>query len=141
MFFLIKIKKSKKIIYINIEKKINKDIDMKIQIAGFDIEINEDGANLAIKVIDANGTELSNNSYTQSISTDDTIEDTDIPAVEETDIEETDIEETEETTDAEETTEETTEDDDIDFEDGDFEDEELGESFIPDFATFKNRKK
>jgi hypothetical protein len=39
---------------------------MKIQINGFDIEILEETTSLAIKVIDASGKELSNNTYAQT---------------------------------------------------------------------------
>ena len=39
---------------------------MKIQINGFDIELNTEEANLSIKVMDAEGKELSNNTYTQT---------------------------------------------------------------------------
>jgi hypothetical protein len=43
---------------------------MKIQINGFDIEIENEETNMTVKVLDASGKELSNNTYSQS--TDDT---------------------------------------------------------------------
>ena len=40
---------------------------MKIQINGFDIEINTDDAAMSVKIIDASGKELSNNTYAQTM--------------------------------------------------------------------------
>lgn len=112
---------------------------MKLQIAGFDIEFNQDQDTLAIKVLDANGKELSNNTYSQSLDTTDDVEDVTVPGVEEVD--ETTDEETidEETTDEETTDEETTDDmEDLDDELADLED--IEESFLT-FEQYKKRKK
>lgn len=103
---------------------------MKLQINGFDIEINTSDTEMSIKVIDANGQELAHNTFTQSLETSDDLQDVDIPAVEETDTDtDTDI-------DSEESTElrETEETDDL----GDIEDlEDLEESIVLDFEQYK----
>lgn len=39
---------------------------MKIQINGFDIELLENDSNISLKITDASGKELSNNTYAQS---------------------------------------------------------------------------
>ena len=93
---------------------------MKLQINGFDIEVNTEESNMTVKVLDANGKELSNNTYTQSSTEDEDITPVDMPSAEDTMTDEPAEETEEETTD--EPAEET---------------EEFGESFIPDFETFK----
>ena len=55
---------------------------MKIQINGFDIEVNTEEANLSIKVLDANGKELSNNTYTQTTDANTEVQQVDVPPVE-----------------------------------------------------------
>lgn len=116
---------------------------MKIQINGFDIEVNTDESNMTIKVMDSTGKELSNNTYEQAIKSDDEIQNVDIPSTEETqsEVQETPGQETEpgvqEETPAqgEETPAQGTEN---------VQDEEpvqTGESFIPDFETFKKLRK
>ena len=125
---------------------------MKIQINGFDLEINTDEANLSVKVMDANGKELSNNTYTQTSETSDEVTDVDMPTAdtvepegsEEGVTEETPEESTEETT--EETSDETTAEElpPIEGEEGEENEEDMGESFVfnlPDFETFKQNLK
>lgn len=63
---------------------INTNIIMKIQINGFDIEVLTEESNLTIKVIDANGKELSNNTFTQQEATSTEINAVDMPSVEDT---------------------------------------------------------
>lgn len=63
---------------------INTYIIMKIQINGFDIEVLTEESNLTIKVIDANGKELSNNTFTQQEATSTEINAVDMPSVEDT---------------------------------------------------------
>lgn len=58
---------------------------MKIQLNGFDIEINTSDTEMMVKVIDANGQELSNNTYTQTLDTSDGVEDVEIPGLDEED--------------------------------------------------------
>lgn len=57
---------------------------MKIQINGFDIEVNTDEANLSIKVLDATGKELSNNTFAQSLDTAAQTTPVDMPSAEDT---------------------------------------------------------
>lgn len=119
---------------------------MKIQISGFDIEINEDGTNLSIKVMDSTGTELSNNSYQQNISTDDTIQDTELPAVDEVAPEDTMVDDSEtENTETENTEEvenqETTDEIPEQTEAEEDEAQVMGESLLVDFETFKKNLK
>lgn len=97
---------------------------MKIQLNGFDIEINTDEANMSIKVLDANGKELSNNTYSQSSEIEDEIKKTDMPSA--NDVAQN-TKETETETEENETEENET--------------EETLENFIPDFETFKKLKK
>lgn len=109
---------------------------MKIQINGFDIEVNTEESNMTVKVLDANGKELSNNTYTQSATPGEEITPVDMPSAEDTAAQPA----TEETPAAEETptadaqpasaAEETTE-----------EEPAVGESFVPDFETFKKLRK
>jgi hypothetical protein len=114
---------------------------MKIQIDGFDIEIDTTDDQMAIKVIDANGKELSNNTYSQSLDLTDDIEDVDVPAVEEVEDENIEDEtEDEELTDELEDEEETTEEDDTELEDLEDDLEDLGESFMT-FEQYKKRNR
>lgn len=57
---------------------------MKIQLNGFDIEINTDETNMVIKVMDASGKELSNNTYEQSLDDEGNANPVDMPSAEET---------------------------------------------------------
>ena len=81
---------------------------IKLTVDGFDIEIQNDGdSNISLKVLDASGKELSNNSYQQTMegeSDDDSIDD-----LEDATFEDETLETEEETTDDEtlETEEET----------------------------------
>lgn len=110
---------------------------MKIQIDGFDIEIETSDADMMVKVIDANGQELSNNTYAQTLETSDDVEDVDVPSVDdmgddEEGVEETDTDE-EDDTDGEDDNEDDT---DIDGED----DITFDENKVYDFKTFKKLK-
>ena len=51
---------------------------MKIQIDGFDIELLTEEGTMTIKVLDANGKELSNNTYNQTETTDTEVQSTDV---------------------------------------------------------------
>ncbi len=104
---------------------------MKIQINGFDIEVNTEEEAMSIKVIDASGKELSNNTYAQTMegSDDENIENVEVPGVEE-------VEPTEETEELAET-EEVVEEEPVD----DTEEEITEEGFIPDFESFKKNLK
>lgn len=114
---------------------------MKLQINGFDIEINTDEANITMKVMDANGKELSNNTYSQSSEQAEDVVDVEMPETEDA------IETTEETTEEplidvegsteEESTEEEDESTETEEEQSDV--EETGESLIVDFETFKKQ--
>lgn len=106
---------------------------MKIQIDGFDIEIETSDADMMVKVIDANGQELSNNTYSQSLDVTDDVEDVTIPGVDETE-EETDEESTEET--EEESTEEETEETNVDL-DVELDEEEFDENKVYSLDEFK----
>lgn len=57
---------------------------MKIQINGFDIEINTEETNMVVKVMDASGKELSNNTYEQSLDDNGGPNPVDMPSAEET---------------------------------------------------------
>lgn len=102
---------------------------MKIQMNGFDIEINTESDEMSIKVMDATGKELSNNTYAQTLENSDESEVVDpgvedLPTGEEESSETTEEEtstETEETTEEELPADETT--------------EEVGES-LENFKTF-----
>jgi len=107
---------------------------MKIQINGFDIEVNTEESNMTVKVLDSTGKELSNNTYTQSLESGDEIKPVDIPSTEET-VTEPGVQETpaqpvqgEEAVQGEEPVQ-------------DEEAAQTGESFIPDFETFKILRK
>ncbi len=115
---------------------------MKIQINGFDIEINTDEANIGIKIMDANGKELSNNTYSQTSEETDTPTDVEVPNTEDVASEEpaTDDEAVEQANDETETVQEPTEEDIVQEEPV----ENTGESFMMDFESFKkaiNEKK
>lgn len=114
---------------------------MKIQINGFDIEVNTEESNLAVKVLDANGKELSNNTYNQSSTTGDEIKPVEMPSAENT-----------EPTSTEQPAEQSTEENPVTGEStpaennteapqqGDVTDANtdiMGEGFVPDFETFK----
>lgn len=95
---------------------------MKLQIDGFDIEIVSNAENLTLKVIDASGKELSNNTYQQTNSSEEEPEQVDIPAVEDTETSEEGVqEETPTTTD----------------EEGEETEEVIEGLDLPDFETFK----
>jgi hypothetical protein len=107
---------------------------MKIQINGFDIEINTEEANLSMKVMDANGKELSNNTYTQTEIETEEVTDVEVPSAEDAATEEP-VEDTEEETTEEEPvedTEEETTEEPVE----DTEEETLGESYMPDLETY-----
>ena len=118
---------------------------MKIQINGFDLEINTDEANLSVKVMDANGKELSNNIYTQTSETSDEVTDVDMPTADTVEPEGSEEGVTEEK--PEESTEETTEEttvEELPPIEGEESEENMGESFVfnlPDFETFKQNLK
>lgn len=57
---------------------------MKIQLNGFDIEINTEETNMTVKVMDASGKELSNNTFEQSLDSDGTPNPAEMPSAEET---------------------------------------------------------
>jgi len=103
---------------------------MKIQINGFDIEINTNEAEMSVKVLDASGKELANNTYTQ------TLEGTPEPEVEDPGME------TAEDVNADATgTEDELETDTEGEDDSTLEDETENESLeFPTFEQFKNRK-
>lgn len=115
---------------------------MKLQINGFDIEINTSDTEMSIKVIDANGQELAHNTFTQSLETSDDLQDVDIPAVEETDTDtDTDTEELAELEETDTNTntaelEDTDTEEDTDLTDID-DLEDLEESVVLDFEQYK----
>lgn len=110
---------------------------MKIQIGGFDIEINNDGESMSIKIMDASGKELSNNTYSQTLEGNSDTEEVQEPA------EQTPEQIAEEPEMETEETEESPEGADLDAElDATAEeDTETSESFLPDFETFKTTLK
>jgi len=57
---------------------------MKIQINGFDIEINTEDTNMVVKVLDASGKELSNNTFAQSTDANAAPDAVDMPSAEDT---------------------------------------------------------
>jgi hypothetical protein len=97
---------------------------MKIQIDGFDIEVITSDGSMSIKIIDASGKELSNNTYSQTLEGDsentDIIEPDDENVETEENIEEPSTEKEDDETDNEETDDMT-------------DDEETSERYIPDF--------
>jgi len=120
---------------------------MKIQINGFDIELNTEESNMTVKVLDANGKELSNNTYNQSSTTGEEITPVDMPSAEDTATEEPATEEpateepaTEEPATEEPATEEPATEEPA-TEEPATEEPNMGESFVPDFETFKKLRK
>lgn len=116
---------------------------MKIQINGFDIEINTEEANMSVKVLDANGKELSNNTYTQSPAGDDEINNVDMPSAQNTDetnppAQDLDSTEAQTGTEGEENLSPVGVANDVQQA---TEEEQTGESYIPDFETFKKLRK
>lgn len=113
---------------------------MKLQINGFDIEVNTEESNMTVKVLDANGKELSNNTYTQSATPGEEITPVDMPSAEDTA-----TEEPAETPAEGETTETPAEGTEEPAAEGETaqnaEEPAVGESFIPDFETFKKMRK
>jgi len=113
---------------------------MKIQTNGFDIEINTDDATMSVKIIDASGKELSNNTYSQTMEGEESEEivQPDLNTPEETAEEEAAPEETvEEQPTEEETTEETTEEEPAEEEDKTLE----NENYMPTFEEFMKKIK
>lgn len=108
---------------------------MKIQINGFDIEINTNEAEMSVKVLDASGKELANNTYTQ------TLEGTPEPGVEDPGMETADDVNADATEPGAEETEDTGLEPGTEEEDSTLEDETENESLeFPTFEQFKNRK-
>jgi hypothetical protein len=104
---------------------------MKIQINGFDIEINTDEANIGIKIMDASGKELSNNTYSQTSEETDNVTDVDMPSAE-------DVSQEEPTTD-DEAVEQAAEQENIEEPIEEEPVQNTGENFMVDFETFKKR--
>jgi len=117
---------------------------MKIQINGFDIEINTDDAAMSVKIIDASGKELSNNTYAQSMEGDDSEEITepDLNTPEETTEEET-PEETPAEGEEETTEEETPAQEPVEGEEETTEEDKTleNENYFPTFEEFKKTSK
>lgn len=99
---------------------------MKIQINGFDIEVNTEEANMTVKVIDSTGKELSNNTYAQTLSPSEEVQPVQIPSVEETPTAQQAVQETpaqaQPAAQAQTQSEETV---------------QTEESFVPNFESFK----
>jgi penicillin-binding protein 1A len=113
---------------------------MKIQTNGFDIEINTDDATMSVKIIDASGKELSNNTYSQTMEGEQSEEivEPDLNTPEETAEEEATPEETvEEQPTEEETTEEPIEEEPTEEEDKTLE----NENYMPTFEEFMKKTK
>jgi len=113
---------------------------MKIQTNGFDIEINTDDATMSVKIIDASGKELSNNTYSQTMEGEESEEivQPDLNTPEETAEEETEEQPAEEETmPEEEPTEETTEEEPTEEEDKTLE----NENYMPTFEEFMKKIK
>ncbi len=110
---------------------------MKIQLNGFDIEINTEETNMTVKVMDASGKELSNNTFEQSLDGDATPNPADMPSAEETASDDSNPEGNETEDDL------TGTEDDADLAGGpevqgeEVTEEELGEGLIPSFEQFK----
>ena len=107
---------------------------MKIQIDGFDIELLTEEGTMTIKVLDANGKELSNNTYNQTETTDTEVQSTEVPTPEET------------ASDVQPITEETPkENDETSVQNGEeaqsVQPNELEEGFIPTLEQFKKLRK
>lgn len=103
---------------------------MKLQINGFDIEINTEESNLTMTVIDANGKELSNQTYAQTEATQTTeVTPVDMPSAEDTANATADADATPATTDAPATPDATAE--------APAAEGEVIENVIPDYETFR----
>lgn len=112
---------------------------MKIQINGFDIEVNTEESNMSVKVLDANGKELSNNTYTQSSTNDEEVAKVDMPSVENT---EPVVAQVQPSTQPETKTQSTEEQPSQPVQSTEEQPtEDTGESFIPTFETFKKLRK
>jgi len=115
---------------------------MKIQIGGFDIEINNDEESMSIKIIDASGKELSNNTYSQSIEGSETeeVEEPEIDSVD--DIVQDDSEEIQDDSEEVQDDSEEVQDDSEEVQDDseEVQEEDTNESFILDFESFKKKK-
>ena len=109
---------------------------MKLQINGFDIEVNTDDANMTIKVLDASGKELSNNTYNQSTESGEEINKVDMPSAEETT---TPVQPEKTVQPAVQETEPAQTQPSAQPVQG--EEQEVGESYMPDFETFKKLRK
>lgn len=109
---------------------------MKIQINGFDIEIETSDTEMMIKVIDANGQELSNNTYTQTLDTTDDVEDVVIPGVDEFGDDELEDEFDDELGD-DELGDDELEDDELDVEDDEEDDITFDENKVYNFKQYK----
>ena len=108
---------------------------MKLQINGFDIEVNTEESNMTVKVLDANGKELSNNTYTQTATPGNEITPVDMPSAEDAATTEPAATETPEGETAAQPAEEPA------AQPAETEEPAVGESFIPDFDTFKKMRK
>lgn len=106
---------------------------MKLQINGFDIEINEDDTSLTLTVIDANGKELSNNVYTQSTEQND-VQDAEVESAEEIATDNGGVAETD--TDTETNTEDTSESETEDTSEGETEDKVEESLLMDDFSKY-----
>lgn len=106
---------------------------MKLQINGFDIEINEDDTSLTLTVIDANGKELSNNVYTQSTEQND-VQDAEVESAEEIATDNDGVAETETETDT--NTEDTSEAETEDTSEGETEDKVEESLLMDDFSKY-----
>jgi hypothetical protein len=119
---------------------------MKLQINGFDIEVNTEESNMTVKVLDANGKELSNNTYTQSATPGEEITPVDMPSAEDTATTEPATDAPAEGTEGETPAEGTEGETPAEGTEGETptestEEPAVGESFIPDFETFKKMRK
>jgi hypothetical protein len=115
---------------------------MKLQINGFDIEINTDEANITMKVMDANGKELSNNTFTQSMEQTDDVIDVDMPETDEIADEVVEDEIADDVVEDDVVEDDVVEDDEVEddeVEDDEVVEDEVGESFILNFEDFKKQ--
>lgn len=113
---------------------------MKIQLNGFDIEINTEETNMTVKVMDASGKELSNNTFEQSLDGDATPNPADMPSAEETASDDSNPEgnEGEEIQDTEGVQDDGAGAPEVQGAEGtEVTEEELGEGLIPSFEQFK----
>lgn len=111
---------------------------MKIQLNGFDIEINTEETNMTVKVMDASGKELSNNTFEQSLDSDGTPNPAEMPSAEETASDDSNPEGNEPPADD---VQPGAEDDGAagapEVQDEEVTEEELGEGLIPSFQQWK----